>query len=203
MLTSPGKKTVFDVVILKINRCPYKAGGGQRRKYINDYSNCLQARVLTEPVYCWYSVFSCSRVYIHFLVRIKRLSSTMISVYIAWFQSAIGPDLHMIFQLPQGHIPNTAHDDHFIYGKSCILSVPFEAPSETHWLRFQTRQRNECLVSKQKYPNHNPDITMCNSHVTLQISTSEHDKKAFFTYHVIAKNYCCKKKTSKIQFVLL
>jgi len=32
MLASPGKKTVFDVTILKINRCPYKAGGGKDKK---------------------------------------------------------------------------------------------------------------------------------------------------------------------------
>ena len=53
MLTSPGKKTVFDVVILKRSRCPYKAGGGHNKKiYINGYPDCLRARVLTEPVYC-------------------------------------------------------------------------------------------------------------------------------------------------------
>ena len=52
MLASPGKKTVFDVVILKRSRCPYKAGGGQTRKYINGYPDCLRARVLTELVYC-------------------------------------------------------------------------------------------------------------------------------------------------------
>ena len=32
MLASPGKKIVFDVLILRINRCPYKAGGGHTRK---------------------------------------------------------------------------------------------------------------------------------------------------------------------------
>ena len=32
MLAGPEKKTVFDVLILRINRCPYKAGGGQTRK---------------------------------------------------------------------------------------------------------------------------------------------------------------------------
>ena len=57
MLASPGKKIVFDVVILKINRYPYNVGGGQTRKYIKGYPDYLQARVLTEPVYCWYSVF--------------------------------------------------------------------------------------------------------------------------------------------------
>ena len=32
MLASPGKKIVFDVLILRINRCPYKASGGQNKK---------------------------------------------------------------------------------------------------------------------------------------------------------------------------
>ena len=34
MLASPGKKTVFDVLILKINRCPCNVGEGKTRKYI-------------------------------------------------------------------------------------------------------------------------------------------------------------------------
>ena len=66
MLASPGKKIVFDVLILRINRCPYKAGGGQTRKYINSYPYCLQTRVLTEPVYCGILCFQFALVYIHF-----------------------------------------------------------------------------------------------------------------------------------------
>ena len=41
MLASQGKKTVFDVVILKINRCPCNVGGGQTRKYIKGYPDYL------------------------------------------------------------------------------------------------------------------------------------------------------------------
>ena len=72
MLASPGKKTVFDVVILKINRYPYNMGGGQTRKYIKGYPDYLQARALTEPVYCGilcFQLLSCIYTFFSLLVR--------------------------------------------------------------------------------------------------------------------------------------